>query len=145
MKAMSIMQPWLFAICRMGKRIENRTWAPTPTLIGQRIALHASKSEDDLAMLLPWPSEYTFGQGAATQSAIVATAKLVGVVRTRDEARAIGQDRWWVDHPRNLAHVFEDVLELPEPIRDVRGALSHWPLSEAVAAAVLEQERRARQ
>ncbi len=49
MKALSIRQPWAWAICHAGKRVENREWlSSSPSLhvarrlVGQTIAIHAS-------------------------------------------------------------------------------------------------------
>lgn len=41
MKALTLHQPWATCIAQHGKRVENRTWAPPPSIIGQRIAIHA--------------------------------------------------------------------------------------------------------
>lgn len=43
MKAISIRQPWIWAILHLGKPVENRTWA---TRIRERVMLHASKKYD---------------------------------------------------------------------------------------------------
>lgn len=48
---LSVMQPWASLIIggtrALGvKPIENRTWKPSPMLIGRRIAIHASKKID---------------------------------------------------------------------------------------------------
>lgn len=50
MKALSIWQPWAWAITASTKRVENRQWgsgspllAVARSLVGQRIAIHASK------------------------------------------------------------------------------------------------------
>lgn len=40
MKSLSIRQPWAFAITHLGKRIENRSWAPT---FRGRFLIHAAK------------------------------------------------------------------------------------------------------
>lgn len=48
-KALTIRQPYAWAICHAGKRIENRAWLKAPSLlavarrlVGQRIAIHAA-------------------------------------------------------------------------------------------------------
>ncbi|MDR6219039.1 hypothetical protein [Deinococcus soli (ex Cha et al. 2016)] len=38
--ALTLLHPWPFAITRLGKNIENRSWAPPPWLIGRLIAIH---------------------------------------------------------------------------------------------------------
>jgi hypothetical protein len=43
MKALSIQQPWAWAICNAGKDIENRSW---PTKIRGEILIHAGKKFD---------------------------------------------------------------------------------------------------
>ena len=43
MLALSVRQPWAWAILHAGKRVENRVWALPQQLIGHRILLHASK------------------------------------------------------------------------------------------------------
>ena len=43
MKALSIRQPWAFAIFHMGKDVENRSW---PTRFQGRIAVHVAKRID---------------------------------------------------------------------------------------------------
>jgi hypothetical protein len=45
-KALTIKQPWLYAIMELGKTVENRDWEPPSYIIDQRIALHASRSYD---------------------------------------------------------------------------------------------------
>ena len=43
MKAITIWPEWVWAIFFLDKRVENRSWRPPDSLIGQRIALHAGK------------------------------------------------------------------------------------------------------
>ena len=43
-KGLSITQPWASAIVLGSKRIENRTWRPPEDMMGEYLALHASKS-----------------------------------------------------------------------------------------------------
>lgn len=41
MRALTIWPEFIWAICYLGKRVENRTWTPPDKMIGKRIALHA--------------------------------------------------------------------------------------------------------
>jgi len=41
MKALTLKQPWAWAVAHAGKDVENRTWKPPASVIGQRIAIHA--------------------------------------------------------------------------------------------------------
>lgn len=49
MKALTVRQPWAWAIVHAGKDVENRTWRPPPAIIGQRIIIHAGKEIDQTA------------------------------------------------------------------------------------------------
>jgi len=49
-KALTLWQPWSWAIAHAGKRVENRTWAPPASVIGQRVAIHAGLKLDDEAV-----------------------------------------------------------------------------------------------
>ena len=42
MKALTLWPEWIFAICHLGKMVENRPWCPPKDVIGERIALHAA-------------------------------------------------------------------------------------------------------
>ena len=50
MKAITIWQPWAWAIAHAGKDVENRTWMPPKSSIGEQIAIHAGKRFDDDAV-----------------------------------------------------------------------------------------------
>ena len=41
MKALTLWPEWLWAVTHLGKPLENRTYPPPESLIGERIALHA--------------------------------------------------------------------------------------------------------
>jgi len=43
MKALSVRQPWAWAICH-GRDVENRPWAPPENVLGKFIAIHASST-----------------------------------------------------------------------------------------------------
>ena len=46
--ALSVRQPWGWAIVATYKPVENRSWKPPATAIGKTIAIHASTSTSDL-------------------------------------------------------------------------------------------------
>lgn len=50
MMALTVKQPWAWAIVHNTKRVENRTWKPPFHIIGKRIAIHASAKLDRLEM-----------------------------------------------------------------------------------------------
>lgn len=98
MKCLSMMEPWLSAVLRLGKTVENRSWAPK---YRGPILLHASKSWNEIyyweayGLMLaidacpPDREELFFG-------GIVGSAEIVDVIPKEAslvEARAIAE-RW---------------------------------------------------
>lgn len=157
--ALSIQQPWVWAILHAGKRVENRTWAPPRKLCGQRIAIHASKGLDAAGFAAL--SEIV-GGGVPSAShlltgGIVATAKLLGAahvvpVDDLDGPRvACGELVGHLDefHPGQISTspysvgpwcwLLEDVVALPSAI-PIGGRLGLWRVEEPFLAAVREQE-----
>lgn len=51
MMALTVKQPWAWAIVHSTKRVENRTWPPPDKIIRQRIAIHAGATFDRSALL----------------------------------------------------------------------------------------------
>ena len=136
MKALTIKQPWLYAITDLDKRIENRTWRPPDFVIGQTIALHASKADD--------PNGYSAIQkvkrialpAALPRGAIVATARVVGWLH-EDNHFQLGETdpddidlSEWFFGP--FGWILKDVQKLPQPI-PFRGALGLWDVLEAAS------------
>ena len=142
MKALSLKQPWLWAITDLDKRIENRTWKPNYNAIGKRIALHASKKDD------PKGENAIFHISGAElppedvpRGAIVATAKVIGWI---DDAGfgdvpspCLGHlvDNKWFFGP--IGWILEDVQKLDEPI-PCRGALGLWEVPEEIVKELAE-------
>jgi hypothetical protein len=145
-KALSIMQPWASLIAFGHKAIENRTWRPPTSMIGQRFAIHASKKIDMDALtelhhgMCGWKREnwpYAKPKLFPT-SAIIATAVLGRVVvgdgfmePAPDDERAfeepwrsiaVDQRRWYFGP---VGFVLHDVEQF-EPIGPVKGALGFW-------------------
>ena len=111
MKALSIHQPWAWAILQAGKTVENRTWS---TKYRGPILVHASKSRAsyDREKTLDWKARY--GVDLPPWEELV-TGAVVGVVDVVDcvsptSSRAIRLNPWtegpvcWVlAKPRLLA------------------------------------------
>lgn len=127
LKALTICQPWAWAIVHDQKRVENRTW---PARHRGPLALHAGKSDawmlaglETLATMgvHPRPDQVVF-------SAIVAVCELVDCVRVstiRGRAYAEGPFCW----------ILENVRALPEPI-PCSGAQGLWRPSDDVLQAI---------
>lgn len=165
--ALSLLQPWLWAILEGYKTVENRPWKPWPSVIGKRIALHASLGYDKEGARFVNTTlgrlgvQRQVGSGV-TRGAILGTAVVVGAVRvvfdeldasagvrhcqvppvgpiTGAQFEAIGTSPWTFGP---WAWLLEDVHRFAEPI-PCKGALGLWrvpPL--AVEQVRLEELRR---
>ena len=58
MKAISIKQPWAYLIAAGIKDIENRTWKCPQKYIGERVLIHASKTQYETPMYLLTDEQY---------------------------------------------------------------------------------------
>jgi hypothetical protein len=76
-KAIALWQPWASLIAVGAKRVETRYWPAPRGLVGQRIAIHAAKTNRELATCLERPFLYYLPEPSALPlGAIVATAEL---------------------------------------------------------------------
>lgn len=120
MKAITLHQPWAWAIIHGPKRVENRKWRPFSSLIGKRILIHAGKTFDHQGyswirknfpgLEIPAPKDFVLG-------AILGSAKLAAV-----ETAHPGGDRWWFGP---FGWRLEDVEAWPEPV-PCRGQQGLW-------------------
>lgn len=147
MHAITLKQPWAYAICHLGKRIENRTRKPPMALVGQRIAIHAGAAIDRGAAsrMHPHNVHMPISRELLPESCVVATARLDGWVRTDamgplymgigpTEAEDALASRWFFGP---IGHVLAAVRVLSEPV-PCRGQLGYWRLPADVEAAVHE-------
>ncbi len=128
MKALTIRQPWVHAILREGKNIENRTWQ-----VDYRgwIAIHAAA--------VPAPNA-VYPRGARVPNLdTLDYGAICGVVRVVDIVTA-SRSKWFTpndDSKVNLGWVLEDVIVLKKPI-PCKGRLRLWE----VPPKVLRELRR---
>lgn len=120
-RALSIRQPWAWAILYAGKRIENRNWY---TAYRGEVLIHAGlrvdyDALDDLEaaiMSVPTP------RPTAYLGALVGRARLVGCVPVSEVHET--QRRWAVGP---WCFVLDDVRPLARPIA-LKGALGLFPI-----------------
>lgn len=133
LRAITLIQPWATAFTQLGKRLENRSWAPTPdTLVpGEWLALHAGAKfdVDDLGLL-----QMEFGgqlRAPFTQSAIMGLVQYERVCRQLTEVPA-HQRFWWGNQKAGL--LFNDAMVvLPDPI-PCRGDQGLWMVPEEIVS-----------
>lgn len=128
--ALSVRQPWAWAILHAGKDVENRKWRAPAELLGRRIAIHASKAQpthDDISRVCtlgrqPVPDRLPLG-------VIVGTVVLLGCGETiHSRWHEPGRWGWRLEDPRPLAELIP-----------CTGRLGFWK----PPAAVADQLRRA--
>lgn len=152
MKALTLHQPWSWAIAHAGKRVENRTWAPPASVIGQRVAIHAGLKHycfgealyREHPLLPQFPDPGTLVHGAVESVATIAgwvgtnaynVAPDLAGASGKDTAIAARHSPWWVGP---IGWVLTDVSALPEPV-PCKGAQGLWTLPGDVESAVLAQ------
>lgn len=132
MKALSLKQPWLWAVMN-DKDIENRTWKPPQHIIGKFIALHASLKDD-----LDGPAAIKRISGVNVndipdelpRGKIVAVAKMVGWISETDHdipSPCLGhmRDDKWFFGP--IGWILSDKTPLVTPVQ-CRGSLGLWDI-----------------
>ena len=134
MNALTLHQPWAHAVAHLGKRIENRTWAPPASAMGAPLAIHAGLQRDaagdqHLAALGHPPA---FG---APRGMVVAVVFLVDVLRDAESAKWINQGQWWAGP---IAWWFTAVAPLATAV-PCRGRQRLWTLPPDVEARVQAQ------
>lgn len=141
MRALSIRQPWAWAILHAGKDIENRVWQPRNSALRfrGRVLLHASKGctrkEFDEAC------EYMYvlvGASPIGELAELPRGAIVGAMTIADVVTQ--SDSKWFEGPVGL--VLKDVVALPEPI-PCKGALGYFRVPDDVASRIRAQTGRA--
>ena len=121
MKALTLWRPWAWALFH-GKDVENRTWSPPASMIGQRIAIHAGKKYDAAGEL--------FILNRLGLVAIPGAALVTGIIGVATIARVVTESSSpWFGGPKGW--VFEDHVPFPEAIR-IGGAQGLWTLPREV-------------
>ena len=148
MRALTLTPEWAWAVCHLGKRVENRTWATPNALLGKLIALHAGKAAPDwdavdlMAGCDRWQVDrlsHTYRKPGVTltaparaelvRGAIVATVRLVRC-RVVSQADAVG----WECGP--YCWDLDDLRVLTRPV-PCNGALGLWRLPDVLLDEVI--------
>jgi hypothetical protein len=168
--ALSVQQPWCFALVKGWKPVENRTWRPPSSALGRRHALHASARIDmegvpDFSAILRLPQHRPPEPVTLAQmplGAITGTARLLGAVEV-DGVSFFHPRR----HPARVVQVFGHLTDAqvelvlrsewtagtwawlwdqPQEIKPIpcKGALGMWRVPDDIAARVRELEVQSR-
>jgi hypothetical protein len=144
MKALTLKQPWAWAVAHAGKDVENRTWRPPSSIIGQCIAIHAGMEFDKEAAShrgirnSTLPDEFEHG-------AIVAVSRILTYQHETGFPRGPGRfpksDRayWWFTGP--YGWWLTRTITLPEPI-PCKGAQGLWDVPPEIEAEINRQVKK---
>ncbi len=130
LKALSLKQHWLYAITDLDKRIENRSWPPWLDIIGERIALHASKKLDINSKAEIYRISGITVPDHTPQGVIVATAVIRGYVESGGSS-----DKWFFG---DYGWILESVIKLDTPLK-CKGMLGLWDVPHDIEAEIKRQ------
>lgn len=154
MKALTLRQPWAWAVLHAGKWVENRTWRPPLAMIGEPFALHAGFKEPEEAdvatalrrasesgLELERPAAFLRGciVGVATISGFVEVNGKGQITTTFPDASPLAQAAIvspWFTGPVGM--FLADVRALATAI-PCRGMLGFWALAREAEGAVRDQ------
>jgi len=142
MRALTIRHPWPWAICYLGKDVENRCWFPSreQLRVGDRFAIHAGKMPsvieireafsgmDAMGCIDEHTKTPTLADLRTQESRIVAVATYAGAVVHHLSSWFVGAYGW----------TWSKLVVLPEPVM-CRGAQGLWAIPSDVEARVLAQ------
>ena len=138
MRALTLIQPWATYIAHYGKDVENRTWPPPRSIMGQRIAIHAGKRFDAGAIPPPLLADRDeslrlkmadLRADDVPRGAIIATAIVSGIALSPTEYGS----PWKV--PGQWGWQLLDVVALPEPI-PCKGRQGLWEVPAEIVARI---------
>lgn len=133
-RCLTIKPPWDYAILRLGKDVENRTW---PTNYRGTLVLHAGVHFDRLALQTLEPFRSLIErEGFRKVSSSLTRGAIVGLVDVIDCVRG-HQSRWAEQHPGLFHWVLSNPRSLRTPIPHV-GQQAIYPLPDAVLRAIEE-------
>jgi hypothetical protein len=136
MQALTLKAPWGYAIARLGKNLENRTWYPPDGTIGTRIAIHQGAGIDRSGV--EWLSE-RFGDLEIEHGIIVCTAIVAGWIDNDGgradtlaarEAAMLRRSKWF----RGPVGWVLTSIRPPRARVPIKGRLSLWHVPPRVAA-----------
>lgn len=144
MKALTLKQPWAWAVAHVGKDVENRTWKPPQSIIGQRIAIHAGRGFDRESLsnraikncVLP----ATFEHGAIVAITTVLTFQHeTGFPHGPGRFPKSDRAYWWFTGP--YGWWLTRTITLPEPI-PCRGQQGLWTVPPEIEAEINRQVKK---
>jgi len=132
-RVLTLHRPWPSAILYGSKRIENRSWKPWESVIGQYIAIHAGVKYDDEAA--NWMREEGLYDAPYSKSCPIGIVGLVRVTGFYDDTTVIPDDDPWWFGP--VGWKLADPIAFDDPI-PCRGTQGLWRVPEAINKTLAE-------
>ena len=143
MRALTLYRPWPWAILHAQhnpKLIENRSWKPPPSIIGQRIILHAGATfqkdaVDDILHL----TKTSVLPAEATDMGLIGMVTVRGYASSEAECEQfmLGLSDWFSGP---FGWLLSDRVVFKEPIA-IKGAMGLWEVPRWAMAKVEDQLR----
>lgn len=140
--ALTIWQPWAWAIVQGHKKIENRTWRPPRHLMGKWMLIHAGATLDTPAVetvrrIIRYPAlpKLTLRHVVGVVRVHSVYGEVDSLSPSQLEADHPGQSRWYAGP---FAWFFDQAIEFPQPI-PMRGQQGVFRVADVVAAEAREQ------
>ena len=140
MKAISIRQPWAFAILHWGKNVENRTWS---TRFRGTVLIHTGKGFDRASY--EWMKEQSKGMIPRIEEfqrgGIVGQVDIIDCVESMDSPWFSGPWGWVLENPKPLPFLRIGLTaSLPGlKITSARGASSSFLTANGVSASTVRR------
>jgi hypothetical protein len=150
MHAITLRPQWAYAVARLGKDVENRTWPLPARMHGQRIAIHAAAGAPDRAEMHDYVRRTQFQtldddwkwnehQIDRIRGALVATAVVSPMTGDASDLLRLYGTPWGSDsNPYQWA--LTDVQPLATPL-PCRGAQGFWRVPPAVERLIAQWQR----
>lgn len=123
MLALTVRQPWAYAIVAGLKSVENRTWSTT---VRGRVAIHAALSREDTTDVFP--------DGTPVDADALAYGSIIGTVEIVDCVRASAcKGDVWAEGP--WCFVLANPVLFAQPVA-CKGSLAFWRTPDAIAEAM---------
>jgi hypothetical protein len=138
LKALTLKHPWPYAVCRLGKDIENRTWHPGRKLpVDEWFAIHGGVYPKGQAWDEAMSDLHSLQvRGLALNALKLGETILPGVVAVCRFGGAVSSSASvWFNGP--VGWVLTETVVLPEPV-PCKGQQGLWDLPEDVLAKVRE-------
>lgn len=123
-KALSLTQPWAYAVAQGLKKVENRKWKPSHKFFANgpvRIAIHASMTFDEGGAAFLKKQGVVVPPEKIVHGAVLGLCRVVRVVTQSTDPMFFGPYGWELD----------SFQPLPTPI-PCKGALSLWSMPDEV-------------